>query len=83
MSVQDVVKEIRGKIFTKTQLTSSAGIAKDSMLAKIAADINKPNGQFYIENGKEYIQSVPIRKVPGVGKVTEKILSTCRPLPPS
>ena len=72
--VQDVVKEIRTRIYAKTQLTSSAGIGKDKMIAKIAADIKKPNGQFYIENSKAYIQNLPIRKVPGVGKVTEKIL---------
>ncbi|KAG6609530.1 DNA polymerase kappa [Phytophthora cinnamomi] len=39
-----VVRELRQKIFDCTQLTASAGIAVNSMLAKICSDMNKPNG---------------------------------------
>lgn len=83
---QELAKEIRGKIFEMTQLTASAGIACNKMLAKIGSDVNKPNGQFYLPPDKDqilsFISSQNVRKIPGIGKVSEKILnelgiSTC------
>ena len=44
----DIAKEIRKTIFVETRLTASAGIAPNKMLAKIASDWRKPNGQFAI-----------------------------------
>ena len=44
----DVAKELRARIYADTSLTSSAGIAPNKMLAKIASDWRKPNGQFAI-----------------------------------
>ncbi|GFY64265.1 DNA polymerase kappa [Trichonephila inaurata madagascariensis] len=44
----EIVKEIREKIFTTTNLTASAGIAPNVMLAKVGSDQNKPNGQYQI-----------------------------------
>ena len=65
--VQSVVKEIRQKIEEKTNLTASAGIAPNTMLAKITSNINKPNGQFFLEPSREkvmdFIRKLPIRKV--------------------
>lgn len=47
-------------------------------LSKIAADFNKPNGQYVIDPTKEammaFAHSLPIRKIPGVGRVTERYL---------
>ena len=64
---QDVVKEMREKIEQQTSLTASAGIAPNKMLAKIASDINKPNGQYFLvpsrDNVLHFIHSLPIRKV--------------------
>ena len=49
------------------------------MLAKICSDINKPDGQTFLEfNDKSmsaFMRKLPIRKIPGVGKVNEQILS--------
>ena len=49
------------------------------MLAKIASEVNKPNGQYYIKPNAssciEFMRQRPLRKIPGVGKVTERILS--------
>ena len=63
-----VVSEIRGRIHSTTQLTASAGIASNKMLAKIASDMNKPNGQYIIPPSREkilnFIRKLPIRKVP-------------------
>ncbi|NWT55452.1 POLK polymerase, partial [Erythrocercus mccallii] len=77
-SAEEVVKEIRFRIEQKTQLTASAGIAPNTMLAKMCSDRNKPNGQYRISPERlavlEFLKDLPIRKVPGVGKVTEKML---------
>nr|CCA14130.1 DNA polymerase kappa putative [Albugo laibachii Nc14] len=74
-----IVSEIRQRIFEETQLTASAGIAVNTMLAKICSNIEKPNGQFALEGSKEvileFIRELPVRKVGGIGKVMEKILA--------
>ncbi|NXI65130.1 POLK polymerase, partial [Anseranas semipalmata] len=77
-SAEEAVKEIRFRIEQKTQLTASAGIAPNTMLAKMCSDCNKPNGQCRISPERQavldFIKDLPIRKVPGIGKVTEKML---------
>ncbi|XP_037594103.1 DNA polymerase kappa isoform X1 [Cebus imitator] len=77
-SAEEVVKEIRFRIKQKTTLTASAGIAPNTMLAKVCSDKNKPNGQYQILPDRQavmdFIKDLPIRKVSGIGKVTEKML---------
>lgn len=77
-SAKEVVKEIRFRIEQKTTLTASAGIAPNTMLAKVCSDKNKPNGQYQILPDRQavmdFIKDLPIRKVSGIGKVTEKML---------
>ncbi|XP_074240755.1 DNA polymerase kappa isoform X2 [Saimiri boliviensis] len=77
-SAEEVVKEIRFRIEQKTTLTASAGIAPNTMLAKVCSDKNKPNGQYQILPDRQavmdFIKDLPIRKVSGIGKVTEKML---------
>lgn len=77
-SAEDAVCEMRCKIEQRTQLTASAGIAPNTLLAKICSDRNKPNGQFCISYSKEaimeFMRDLPIRKVCGIGKVSEKML---------
>ncbi|XP_048854896.1 DNA polymerase kappa isoform X2 [Brienomyrus brachyistius] len=79
MSAEEAVREMRFRIEQKTALTASAGIAPNMMLAKVCSDKNKPNGQYRIpaerQTVMDFIQDLPIRKVPGIGKVTEKMLS--------
>jgi DNA polymerase IV len=60
---------IRGLIRQKTQLTASAGIAPNKMLAKIASDWKKPNGQFEIrpEDVPEFMFDLPVRRLWGIG----------------
>ena len=79
-----IAQEIRTVIHEQTQLTASAGIAPNKCLAKIASDWHKPNGQFVItpDDIAPFMQHLSVRKIPGVGKVTEKKLlnlsiSTC------
>lgn len=69
-----IAQDIRKKIFEKTGLTASAGIAPNKLLAKMASELNKPNGQYTIAPHEidEFIKKVPIEKIWGVGKVTAK-----------
>ncbi|KAJ6649353.1 DNA polymerase kappa [Pseudolycoriella hygida] len=80
LTADEVTQEIREEIFKRTKLTASAGIACNSLLAKICGDFNKPNGQYYlpptIEAIKEFIVKLPIRKVSGIGNVTEQLLNS-------
>ncbi|HVE16947.1 MAG TPA: DNA polymerase IV [Chthoniobacterales bacterium] len=65
----DIAKEIRGRIFAETGLTASAGVAPNKMLAKIASDWRKPNGQFAVlpEQVVSFMESLPVRKIWGIG----------------
>lgn len=67
-----VAEEIRKKIFEQTQLTASAGVSFNKFLAKIASDINKPNGIKVIRPNEaiDFIEKLPVEKFFGVGKVT-------------
>ncbi|CAI9769996.1 unnamed protein product [Fraxinus pennsylvanica] len=78
MTSGDVAEELRESIHTETGLTCSAGVAPNRLLAKVCSDINKPNGQFVLPNDRmavmTFISSLPIRKVGGIGNVTEHVL---------
>lgn len=72
-----IAQEIRQKIWQELRLTASAGVAPLKFLAKIASDYNKPNGQFVIKPDEvmDFITRLPLKKIPGVGKVTSEKLS--------
>jgi DNA polymerase-4 len=76
-SCRNIAMEIKQTIYQRTGLTCSIGVAPIKFLAKIASDMNKPDGLTIIqpEQVKAFIHSLPIRKVPGVGKQTMKILA--------
>jgi len=67
-----IAESIRRDIFNELNLTASAGIAPIKFLAKVASDINKPNGQFVIppDQVQQVIDKLPLEKIPGVGKVS-------------
>jgi len=71
-SANDIAREIRQKIFEKTGLRASAGISINKFIAKVASDINKPNGQKTIhpEEVIKFLEELPVNKFYGVGKVT-------------
>lgn len=67
-----IAEQIRKKIWERTQLTASAGVSFNKFLAKIASDINKPNGIKIItpEEAIPFLEELPVTKFFGVGKVT-------------
>jgi len=71
-SANDIAREIRQKIYDKTGLRASAGISINKFIAKVASDINKPNGQKTIhpEEVIKFLEELPVNKFYGVGKVT-------------
>lgn len=72
-----IAQDIRKKIFERTNgLTASAGIAPNKLLAKLASDYRKPNGQFTInpEAVSEFIRTIPVERINGIGKVTAKYM---------
>lgn len=77
-SANEISKEIRQKIFEQTGLTASAGISVNKFLAKVASDINKPNGQKTIhpQNIEKFLEELPVEKFYGVGSVTANKMFT-------
>ena len=77
-SATEIAREIRGKILERTGLTASAGISINKFTAKLASDINKPNGQKTIKPAEviPFLEKLPIKDFFGVGKATaEKMKS--------
>src|SRR6516164_4917078 len=73
-----VARIMREQIRTELCLTASAGVAPNKFLAKIASDWKKPDGLFVIqpEEVDFFLSSLPVGRLPGVGKVTEEKLTS-------
>ncbi|MDN3618258.1 DNA polymerase IV [Polaribacter undariae] len=71
-SANTIAKEIRERIFEETGLRASAGISINKFIAKVASDINKPNGQKTVHPDEviQFLEELPVNKFYGVGKVT-------------
>ncbi len=84
---------IKNDIRDNFSLTCSIGVAPLKFLAKIASDINKPDGLFIVESAeaRQFARDIPIKKIPGVGKkalnqmkaLNIKTLGDVRKFPPS
>jgi DNA polymerase-4 len=72
-----VASTIRQQIREELNLSASAGVAPNKFLAKIASDWRKPNGLFVIQPGEveSFLTTLPVGRIPGVGKVTEAKLA--------
>jgi DNA polymerase IV len=68
----ETAKAIRARIYEETKLTASAGISCNKLLAKLASDLRKPNGQFAImpEQAEGFVATLPVEKFHGVGPKT-------------
>ncbi|MBC7556904.1 MAG: DNA polymerase IV [Chryseobacterium sp.] len=77
-SANDLAREIRKRIFDEVGLRASAGISVNKFLAKVASDINKPNGQKTIHPSQisEFLEGLPIEKFYGIGRVTANKMHT-------
>ena len=71
-----VARTVRQQIREELHLTASAGVAPNKFLAKIASDWKKPDGLYVIqpEEIETFLTPLPVGRIPGVGKVTEKRL---------
>ncbi len=67
-----IAQEIRQRIWEELELRASAGISINKFIAKVASDINKPNGQKTIKPNEviDFLEKLPVNKFYGVGKVT-------------
>jgi len=72
-----IAKEIKQRIKKETGLTASAGVSYNKFLAKVASDINKPNGIFVVTPNiaQKFIDKLEVRKFFGIGKVTAEKLN--------
>lgn len=76
-AVADVGKELKARVHEVTGgLTASVGIASSKLLAKIASDLDKPDGLVVIAPGteNEVLRPMPVGVIPGVGPATQERL---------
>ncbi len=71
-SATDIAKEIKSLVWEKTSLSCTAGISINKFLAKIASDMNKPDGLTVIKPNQvqRFVLDLPVEKFYGVGKAT-------------
>lgn len=71
-SATQIAAEIRSRIQETTGLTASAGVSYNKFLAKIASDVNKPDGLCVITpaQGPDFAAALPVRKFHGIGPAT-------------
>ncbi|ABM00730.1 DNA polymerase IV [Shewanella amazonensis] len=76
-SATRIAEAIRSDIFKETGLTASAGVSPIKFVAKVASDLNKPNGQYVVspDTLMHFVRALSLGKIPGVGKVTEEKLN--------
>ncbi len=79
-SAIQIAREIKQKIWERTQLTASAGVSYNKFLAKIASDYNKPNGLFVVlpKDGEKFVEGLRVEQFFGVGRVTAQRMNQLR-----
>jgi len=74
----EIARKIKGAIYEKTNLTSSAGIGPNKFFAKLASNLGKPNGLTVLDNTPDIIEKIrllPVSSIWGIGRVTEESLA--------
>jgi DNA polymerase-4 len=77
-AVRAVAEEIKRRVHSETNLTCSVGIAPNRFLAKLASELDKPNGLKIIESDQvqEILDPLRVNAIWGVGEVTERRLKS-------
>ncbi|MBU0616413.1 MAG: DNA polymerase IV, partial [Planctomycetes bacterium] len=77
---EQIARELKRRIQTETKLTASVGVAPNKFLAKLASDLEKPDGLVVVppDRVQEFLDSLPIERLWGVGKATLKRFETLR-----
>ena len=72
----EIAKKIKKTVVKETGLTISAGVAPSKFVAKIASDMDKPDGLTVVrpDRVRQFLDPLPIKKMWGVGKVTQEAL---------
>ncbi len=72
-----IAKEIKERILKSTGLTASAGVSYCKFLAKVASDVNKPDGLFVIlpDQAEAFLEKLDVHKFFGIGRVTAEKLN--------
>jgi DNA polymerase IV len=72
----EIAKKIKQTVVKETGLTVSAGVAPSKFVAKIASDMEKPDGLTFVRSDRlrEFLDPLPIKKMWGVGKATQEAL---------
>lgn len=74
---EDIARQIKKLVYEETGLTVSAGVASSKLVAKIASDLDKPDGLTIVLPGEEqqFLAPLPIKRLWGIGKATRKTLA--------
>lgn len=75
-SPEKIAAEIKQRILERTRLTASVGVAENKLVAKIASDLDKPDGLTIVRPAsyREKLDPLPVRVIPGIGRETLKKL---------
>ena len=71
-----IAATIKQRILEETRLTTSVGVAQNKLVAKIASDLDKPDGLTIVmpDDYREKLDPLPVRVIPGIGRETLKRL---------
>ncbi|MDH3990395.1 MAG: DNA polymerase IV, partial [Gammaproteobacteria bacterium] len=75
-----IAREIKKRVKERTGLTASVGVAPNKLVAKIASDLDKPDGLFVVtdKDMRDVLDPLPVRVIPGIGPETLSRLNQVR-----